>query len=287
MHNSPHTNDKSKYEYVALIQDDESLSAFHGSSENLNLKPSESHLTHHKLLWWIAVPFALLLLVDIAANCIHLEAVLNRNSYKEADLELRNQYIGLDYLYRPGKPAQAHYPSIFNRPRLVARVESSNPYKASSQDQPRWMSDMGTVTPPDLHFKVSKDVHTIYQFRVIDYGMESCQLTFRVPPRDEEKVWVFPTGVDSIDLRVCALDAPKLLDPRSLSWASRPTCTGDVGMLRVSPGEEVQLPSLPCSWGSHVSYEVSCAEPSPHCFMDVMSTHNETWGMFMYQHQSI
>jgi len=284
---------KEDSEYVRLIQDDEPTPTASGWRENSEL-PS-SHSVPSRIVWSIAIPLALILITEIAVGYQYGVTLLKLAPTPESELELRSTYVGLDRLYRSTKPSsEDQYKPIFNRPRVVARVSQLQPNQVSSQDQPRWMSSIGTVTPRDLHLAISSDTNTIYQFRVHDFGMESCQLALRLPPLPspddpKSKSWSFPSNIPSnqLDLRVCALDAPKLLDPRQVSWANKPKCNEAAAVIAAVPGKETKLQEFPCSSGTYLAYEVSCAAPGPGCFLDVMSTHNETWGMFMYQYQTI
>lgn len=121
-------------------------------------------------------------------------------------------------------------------------------------------------------------VHTILQFRAMDYGMERCALALRLPSDRDKQDWAPGNGPVSVD--VCALGVDRPLDPRALSWASRPSCREPFGTLTAGPGEETRLPAFPCSWGTLYTYEVACASESPDCQLDVWANRNGTWGKF-------
>lgn len=125
-----------------------------------------------------------------------------------------------------------------------------------------------------------EQIHTIAQFRVIDYGMERCQLAIRLPPRDIAlpEPFVFPSGINSLHLNVCKLDAPDLIDVFKLSRSTQPKCTEEPTTVVVTPGGEAKLPEFPCKWSEHHAYEISCAEDSPACSLDVRATQFESWG---------
>ncbi len=117
----------------------------------------------------------------------------------------------------------------------------------------------------------------------MDFGMESCQLALRLPPRNAaiKFDWTFPKDLDTVELQVCQLDAPQLLDLRELSWATRPACVTEMGTFAATLGTEVFLPKFPCAWGTHLAYEISCSPATPGCSIDIRPGHNETLGWFL------
>ena len=120
--------------------------------------------------------------------------------------------------------------------------------------------------------------HTVLQFRAIDFGMERCALVLRLPDVGELDMSIANNTI----LDVCALDTQGMLDPRVLSWATRPSCYRHVGVLAPRPGGEVQLPDFPCPWGSLHSYGVSCASGAPDCGIDVWSDQYSPWGTSLF-----
>ncbi|THH32271.1 hypothetical protein EUX98_g1886 [Antrodiella citrinella] len=207
----------------------------------------------------------------------------------DSPLPIRNTYVGLQDLYAAGKSNTSTYPPIENRPRVDAQVSVTEPKKVFPVDRLRWLTTLGRMSPPDLRLHVTNDIHTIVQFRVIDFGMENCQLAIRLPPREIQlpEPFVFPIGINALHLEVCELEAPKALDIFKLSYATRPKCVKPLGTLVVSPGGEAKLPEFPCEWSEHHAFEISCAKESPACMLDVRATQYDTWGAFMYQHQTV
>ncbi|KAH9838985.1 uncharacterized protein C8Q71DRAFT_703475, partial [Rhodofomes roseus] len=220
---------------------------------------------------WISATLALFILADLLAYLYVFRAVVNDIRDSEAQLEFRSPYRGLDDLYGSGEANSSRHDPIENVPRVAAVVTNEDPEKVYPLDEHRRLSAYGTVTPLDRHLRVSGTMHTVLQFRVMDYGMERCALALRLP-------FIESNTSKPVDLDICALDVSRQLNPRTLSWSTRPPCKNLVGTLRGGAGEEVRLPEFSCKWGELYTYEVSCAAESPACDVDVWADRNGTWG---------
>ncbi|TCD71632.1 hypothetical protein EIP91_007379 [Steccherinum ochraceum] len=280
--------------YEPLRDSEESIkllaSGSQSSDEDVREKeaylPSTSSNSVPSGIKWLGALILAVVLVDIGAFMYIARLLVYQ---EERPLPIRNTYVGLDDLYAVGKVNTSTYAPIENRPRVDAQVSISEPKKVFPVDRLRWLSTMGRMSPPDLRLHVTDDMHTIVQFRVIDYGMERCQFAIRLPPRDVElpDPFVFPSGVNALHLNICELDAPEQIDVFKLTYATRPRCAKPLGAVVVSPGGEAKLPEFPCKWSEHHAYEISCAEDSPACMLDVRATQYDTWGAFMYQYQTV
>ncbi|TFK18155.1 hypothetical protein FA15DRAFT_660914 [Coprinopsis marcescibilis] len=233
--------------------------------------------------WGIAFGLILFILIDILAYVYIAKSILW--SRPPAELEFRNPYYGLDDLYRTGRVKPSEYPRIMNVPRFTSQISSMQPNTVSQIDQHRWLSDYGLLTPPDRRLQI----RTIMQFNVLDYGMEKCELIARLPSRDKDLPHPYSfndlRGVISLD--ICRLDSKRPLDEATLTWNTRPRCTHSIGTLDARIGDEVRLPEFPCKSGDFIALEVSCSAKAPNCGVDVWSNQNATWGLFMYQYQTL
>ncbi|KAJ3514544.1 hypothetical protein NLJ89_g2318 [Agrocybe chaxingu] len=108
-----------------------------------------------------------------------VKMLLNATStfQNEDEMEFRNPYFGLDELYAQQRIQSSVYPKIVNKPKLAAQISSAEPDKVFPVDLHRWLSDFGRLSPPDRRLQVSKDIHTIIQHNILDYGMEKCAIT--------------------------------------------------------------------------------------------------------------
>lgn len=273
--------DQEPEESIALLNEDEAheeLEKTAGASAKISAPQS-------KWSSWVSRVVCLLILVDLAVYLYIFRSLLVLSDDVLNDLEFRNPYIGLNELYASGRVNASRYEPIVNEPRIATQISSVEPDKVFPEDEHRWLSTAGTMSPLDRHLHVSSNVHTILQFRAMDYGMERCALALRLPSDRDKQDWAPGNGPVSVD--VCALGVDRPLDPRALSWASRPSCREPFGTLTAGPGEETRLPAFPCSWGTLYTYEVACASESPDCQLDVWANRNGTWGIFMYQFQTI
>ncbi|KZT04283.1 uncharacterized protein LAESUDRAFT_682844 [Laetiporus sulphureus 93-53] len=272
-------------EVIALLdagsreEDDTPEKASHARSQSQTIISSLLHGTTGILVLFIVL--------DLIAFLYVFRSVLALSGPSTDEFEFRNPYIGLDELYASGRVNASRYDPIVNVPRVAAQVSSTEPNKVGVEDEHRYLSNFGTMTPLDRHLQVSSTIHTILQFRTMDYGMESCALALRLPSPEDSESLQLAEGARDVHLDVCALDVSRQLKPRSLSWATRPRCQTHVGTLVAGPGEEVRFPEFPCSWGSLHTYEISCSADSPDCLVDVWATRNGTWGIFMYQYQTV
>ena len=131
---------------------------------------------------------------------------------------------------------------------------------------------------------IPRQVHSILQFGVMDYGMERCSLAIRLPSRGDAlpHPYSFKDVADTVRLNVCELDAKRPLDERTLTWNNRPTCIRNLGILDAKVGGEAQMEPFPCKSGAFLAYEISCAPETPDCGIEVWSNQNETWGQLLF-----
>ncbi|KAI0077305.1 hypothetical protein K474DRAFT_1596395, partial [Panus rudis PR-1116 ss-1] len=239
---------------------------------------------------WAIVVILSFLVLDIAVFAYTARVLTSGADSVLGELEVRNTYVGLEELYAEGVVKSSRYEPLINRPRVIAQVTSVEPNKIYPVDQLRKLSDVGRLSPPDFHLQVSPNTSTISQFRVLDFGMERCQLAIRLPAANAtlEYPFAFQSGAEGdVRLDICKLqtDPKRPLDARKLSWRSKPRCAKKVGTLVVRPGAEATLAEFSCRWGEHHAFEVTCADPE--CLLDVRGTQFEPWGVFMYQHQTV
>ena len=121
-------------------------------------------------------------------------------------------------------------------------------------------------------------VHTVAQFRALDFGMEECSLVIQLPgngDRVESKEPFLFHPLSALD--VFRLDAPKPLDVRKLSYSTRPQRREQVATVTPRAGGETPVARFPCVWGSLHTFEVACSSSSD-CLVDIWSSQNTTYG---------
>ncbi|KAF9476012.1 hypothetical protein BDN70DRAFT_863897 [Pholiota conissans] len=248
-----------------------------------------------KLLTLVTIGLLAFFLLDVVAFFFIARLLLDTKESIQAfeNLEFKNPYVGLDALYGSQKINASHYAPLVNEPRLAVQVSPAYPNKVFPIDAHRWLSDFGLLSPPDRRFKVSNNkeapVHTIVQFNVLDYGMEYCSLIIRLPRRENTLPHPFtvPTTSNAVPLRICEVAAERPLKQSLISWSTRPSCLRDLGIVKARIGDEVELERFVCKIGTFLGYQISCADSSLQCDIDVWTNQNETWGIFIKQYQSI
>jgi len=104
---------------------------------------------------------SVLIAVDIAAYTYMTRLLFSQVGLD--DLEYRSSYVGLDELYESGKLAPSRYNRTINMPRSAVQVYETYPDKVSAQGDHQWLSDFGTLAPPDRHLQVSGTVRAIFK----------------------------------------------------------------------------------------------------------------------------
>ena len=125
-------------------------------------------------------------------------------------------------------------------------------------------------------------MHTIAQFRAIDFGMEDCHLVLTTPGEpghmDLEAGASFSMHPQShLDVFRLTTDAP--IDPAVLTYRTRPKGAEKVATLHahaISEGGNVALYRFPCARASLHTFEIVCAEGFPECLVDAWSSQNTT-----------
>lgn len=191
-----------------------------------------------------------------------------------------NQFIGLDKVER----GQVTYPPFANYPALLTQVDASNPNYVYSDDPLRWKTSRGSISPDDRRVLLTatvsrctiicvvptcitrdglyRQVSTIAQFRILDYGMERCELMVQVAADQtlgpESSMRLSESFANSSKpepgcISVWRLDAPEPLDPKRLSWRNKPTRISQVAAF----DPQVDPPSV---------YRFDCVQDSLHSF---------------------
>ena len=121
-------------------------------------------------------------------------------------------------------------------------------------------------------------MHTIVQFRAIDFGMESCTLAFDFPAAGDQ-----PEPGATFDIRpssrfdVFRLDIEKKIDTDKLSFSTRPPVLSKVATIEAHIHGMTVITEFPCPSMSLYGFEIACAKGSD-CFLDVWTSQNKTYG---------
>lgn len=275
-------------------------------------KPRAATVSWH---WQTAVHVILSICVATTlANAYYLYTLLSHPSVQSADiygsyplasgqsLPRPNQFIGLESVNR-SKPGFVPPKPIVNMPRVLTQVDSVRPEFVYTQDPRRWLSFAGAVTPDDKNFLVNRTVHTIAQFRVLDFGMERCQLMFNISlpshlAAEDNPLVPFSRAFQSsasspsfsVSIAVSRLAVDRVLDIRTLSWKTRPAKANVVGSYAVAEGSATYTGLFDCPSDSLQTFEFACdGEDSPgnECMLSWWQDLHQTLGVFLVQHPSV
>ncbi|KAF9228294.1 hypothetical protein BS17DRAFT_745630 [Gyrodon lividus] len=250
-----------------------------------NLKPRKSQWLESK---WVVVLLLTVWLTDVGGFLYVYRTF--QNVYADtsaANLEAGNPYIGLDALYRSATVNSSEIEPFVTLPRVTAQVFRSRPQEPSPRGIEVAIYPHGTLTPNEKHLHVDRDTNSILQFRTIDFGMERCSLVIGLPMGDNELEGNATFGFqESSTLDVYRLNRLGSVEVRKLTWRSRPERQDIIGTVTPIAGQETIISWFPCKSGSLHTFEVACHEGSD-CLVDVWSSQNKTWGVYLYQHQTI
>ncbi|KAH9850943.1 hypothetical protein C2E23DRAFT_886981 [Lenzites betulinus] len=253
--------------------------------------PSSTPTTSTSLTRWLGALVLLVGLTDIAALAYTARLASTVFAPKDfaARLEYASPYIGLPELYESGQVNASALEPITIRPRVSAQVFPNEPDRLAPRgEHDYWHEVFGQMSPNERRLRVTNDVHTVVQFRAIDFGMEDCRLVLTLPALGEplERGASLEMTPGS-HLAVYRLNAQGPIDVKTLSHRTKPPVQYKVATVEVDgKGGETEMYRFPCPWSSLHVFEVVCAQGTE-CFLDAWSSHNTTYGVNMIQHQTI
>ncbi|KAJ7456066.1 hypothetical protein FB451DRAFT_1407402 [Mycena latifolia] len=225
------------------------------------------------------------------------------SSTSSAALRFPDPYPGLGSASLPSSPSTPIFrpEPIPNFPTVLAHVDATSPSRVFLEE-PNWIGSFGTIYGMERTFKVGGGISTLAQFRTIDWGMETCVLTLALNTSS--------LSASSTALEVYALDTFLPLDPRTLSWQTRPARTRRVGSLALTSSAEaasgqkeasaspsassvegdapaandrraegsvkLESPSFPCPARTPLTFEVVCSSPEEGCKMEFEQSNRDT-----------
>ena len=121
-------------------------------------------------------------------------------------------------------------------------------------------------------------IHTVVQFRAIDFGMEDCHPVLTLPPAGvplEQGASFAMHPASRFDVFRLGTDKP--IDIKKLSYRTKPKVAEKVATLEARVNGDTLMHRFPCAWSSLHTFEVACAEGSE-CLLDTWSSQNTTYG---------
>ncbi|PBK82386.1 hypothetical protein ARMGADRAFT_946822 [Armillaria gallica] len=114
------------------------------------------------------------------------------------------------------------------------------------------MSPAGTISFDESHVIVNQTVSTIIQFRAFDWGMETCQLGLSLPSANS-------STTAQPALTVYRLNASHALDPRSLSYRTRPERASQIADVELSAEPSHWQRNFTCATEEVLTFEFACS----------------------------
>lgn len=239
---------------------------------------------------WLALAICLLCTVLNILVLADLGFPKTGRADKWTSLPRPNKYIGLETVDRSNTSYQPPAP-IFNFPQLLTQVDKTRPLYTFPDDSRRWYSWTGTVSPDDRRFHVNKYMNSIAQFRIIDWGMEECAVVIHIPSKTPLRSSGTNTTVSlgsnetSIDVWLLHSDSP--IDPRTLSWKTRPRRERRLATLHILAGEVSSSERFLCRSDSLQTLEYACSMGYD-CMVDLWQDKEEPLlGTYMRQYPTV
>ncbi|KAJ7065425.1 hypothetical protein C8F01DRAFT_1366418 [Mycena amicta] len=232
-------------------------------------KRAESLWETRTLKYALFAAFASLLCTFLNISFLALQRnnssnISNDIKYTHVFLQTPSSYTGLERADpHPNEPAPA---PMSGWPDLTAQVSEREPSKVFYENNRRF-TNFGMAYPTDRKFRVAPGVSTIVQFRVRDWGMEHCTLTFATgmtPPasehghsRDEMHSHGHPTATGHLDVWQLTQQHERV-DPERISWGTRPPRNHLLGTWDLTRAEALRSEEFHCNSTSLLTLELSC-----------------------------
>lgn len=104
------------------------------------------------------IAFCLFLFIDLFIYLTAIHSLYAIRQPQDGELEFRSPYTYLEDLYSTGLINASKYPPIVSLPRISVQVSAVDKTRVFPQDNHRWLSQYGTVSPPDRHVLLTNAV---------------------------------------------------------------------------------------------------------------------------------
>ncbi|KAF8142290.1 hypothetical protein K438DRAFT_1878328 [Mycena galopus ATCC 62051] len=259
-------------QYLSLPQEDKDLieSPQNESCSNFDL---------HKLVYWAIVVISVCSAIDVCALMYFAARTSFQSRISVDEMPIRSTYIKLEELYAKKHHKSTNIQPIVNLPKVLQVIDSSQPSQVFPQWSEIWATPHGIVPINDRSLLVTDTASTVAQFRVLDFGMEHCVVTFTIPFQNHTK------HTKETFLDVWLLNANGKLNFQELSWKTKPKRDRHLGHFSTTFASTQELTGFPCVSGTYLTIELACQIPG--CFFESVATQKDAVGVYLRQHQTI
>ncbi|KAE9400826.1 hypothetical protein BT96DRAFT_1018634 [Gymnopus androsaceus JB14] len=273
----PRTN----FNYESLAQEDQDISEF-----KTPIKPVDGTVTS-RFIYWAIVVVTLCTIFD-AALIFFVTYRYALSASPPSPLERPSTYINFENLYRNGTRPKTKHGAITSLTKVQTQTSRVEPERVLPHSNEMWMTYYGSVPIGDRRLKVTGQISTIAQSRVLDWGMENCSLVITVPALNDTSLIVSESHIDSQLLDVWALESTnRKLNVRQISYKTKPSRQKLLGSLQVEFGNTYELQSWNCKAGTYQTFELVCSGDDSDCSVDLTTVGEIQAGIYMRQYQTV
>lgn len=106
---------------------------------------------------WVVTLLTIFVVLDIFIYFRISHSLLGMGT-DSAELPVRYPYIGLDEMYSSTDVTPSKFDPLVNVPVLATQISRAEPDRVFPVDTHQWLSDFGTLSPPDRNLRVSGSV---------------------------------------------------------------------------------------------------------------------------------
>lgn len=240
------------------------LSQLDSGSEELSRKVApadQSTSANSKRVLWMTYAVVLCTIINVAI--LIYDRADDTSLPDIQSLPRPNPYPGLEPLLR--NISQSDKPKPINTwPVFIGAVSEADAARVYAEEPPHAFTPVGTVYPSTKHFRISKDLDSIIQFRVRDFAMENCSISILLPDDVLNPESPFDSPLRGSHVEIWKLQTSQLLDPDTLSWKTKPAQESLLDVL-AWPTDST-TPSVSTSFGcasrSLQTFRLSCRSDS-------------------------
>ncbi|KDR69098.1 hypothetical protein GALMADRAFT_215387 [Galerina marginata CBS 339.88] len=235
--------------YVPLLDDEKmSTDSIETGTQNITEIP--------KRYLWINQFFFLVITICTLVDVALIGSIAWRNAQQGDtkissidNLKIGNPYINLEALYREANISVPRYDPVINVGQGLVQVSLTDPHKVIPEYTETGNLSIGHIARFRRHLIATPTISTVAQFRIMDFGMESCSLVITVPDEITTRdTIVGPTG-KSVVVHIHQIEVQNRLNLRKLSRSLLPPTRKHIASMVISYGKTAESGVFPYIMG--------------------------------------